>query len=142
MVFEDFIQEKFVAPLCQYYTLEATIAYGVILVLAVVGIYNGLQKMNVRIDRYFFYGVIPFIIYGGWTRALRDHNLYQGWWFCSPPIYVVIAAIAGMAMVVGLYVQKKWKLPYWKFMAGVASVLILYNLTLTKITNPMGFFFV
>lgn len=86
---EEFINENFITPLCSYYTPIGTITYGLILVLAVVGTYKLLKKLKIKIDKKFFIGLLPFIIYGGWTRALRDHELgiYQSNLFCSPPIY-------------------------------------------------------
>ena len=64
---------NYITPLCHYYTLPATLTYGLILVAAVAGLYKLLQKLKIAIDRDFFIGLLPFIIYGGWTRALRDH---------------------------------------------------------------------
>ncbi|MBR9682280.1 MAG: DUF63 family protein, partial [Candidatus Aenigmarchaeota archaeon] len=127
--------DKFVNPLCNYYTLEATIAYGLILVVAVLGIYKLLQKLNVKIDKNFFIALIPFIIFGGWTRALRDHALYEGWWWCSPPIYFMIFAITFLTLLGAIYLDRKFKIPYHKTAFVVGIVLLLYNLTLTQITN-------
>lgn len=133
--FGSWLQEKFLTPLCHYYTLEATLTYGIILVLAVAGVYKLLEKMKIKIDKHFFLGLLPFIIFGGWTRALRDHNLYEGWWWCSPPIYFLIFVLAFGSLLFGIFLQKKFKFEYWKFMAGVGIILLAYNLTMTQITN-------
>ena len=134
MVYE-WIVEKFVNPLCHYYTLEATIAYGLILVLAVLGIYKVLQKWKIKIDKNFFIALLPFIIFGGWTRALRDHGLYEGWWWCSPPIYFLIFGITFLTLLGAIYLDRKSKIPYHRTMFAVGAALLLYNLTLTQITN-------
>ncbi len=138
--------DKFVNPLCHYYTLEATLTYGVILVLAVWGTYNLLQKLKIKIDKRFFIGLLPFIVYGGWTRALRDHLLgYSGWWWCSPPIYFLIFGIGIASLLAGVYLERKTKkskyrkyFQYHKVMFAVGIILSLYNLTLTKISNFYG----
>ncbi|HLC51299.1 MAG TPA: DUF63 family protein [archaeon] len=134
-----FIEEKFIAPLCSYYTLEATITYGLILVAAVYGVYKLLIRLNVRFDRRLVIGLLPFIIYGGWTRALRDHQLYQGWWWCSPPIYFMIFAAALGSLLLGLFLQKRFGIEYEKFMGGIGVLLLLYNASLTSIGNSPAF---
>jgi uncharacterized membrane protein len=132
---ESWINEKFIQPLCHYYTLEATIVYGLLMAGAVFIIYNILKHYNVKIDKYFLISIAPFIIYGGWTRALRDHNLYEGWIFCSPPIYILIFLITIVWLTVSLKIQKSFKIDYYKTMLFIGSMFLLYNLMLTKIVN-------
>ena len=112
---EDFINTNYILPLCKYYTLPGTLTYGIILVAAVALVYKLLQKLEIKIDKHFFYALLPFIIFGGWTRALRDHNLYDGWWWCSPPIYFLIFALAFGSLLVGVGLQRKFKFAYWTF---------------------------
>lgn len=131
--------EKFLAPLCHYYTLENTIVYGIILCLAVLGTYKLLQKLKIKIDKRFFISLIPFIVYGGWTRALTDHGLYQGWWWCSPPIYFLIFAIALFSLLAGIAIQKYFRVSYEKTMLGIGLLLLIYNASLTRITNWSAF---
>jgi uncharacterized membrane protein len=88
--------------------------------------------------------LLPFIIYGGWTRALRDYNLGiygQSSLFCSPPIYFFIFAIALGSLLLGILIEKKSKkrVPYEKTMIMIGSLLLVYNLTLTAIRNIYGF---
>jgi len=151
MTVESFINENFITPLCHYYTLPATITYGVILVLAIIGTYKLLKHLKIRINKKFFIGLLPFIIYGGWTRALRDYNLgiYKSNIFCSPPIYFLIFSIALGSLLLGLLIEKAMKktkysskFSYEKIMAIVGIVLLAYNLTLTTIKNIFGFVFI
>jgi len=138
----DFFNQKFLQPLCHYYTPEATIVYGLILCAAALGTYKLLQKLKIRIDKNFFLALLPFILYGGWTRALRDHNLgiYTTKLFCSPPIYFVIFAIALASLLFGILIQRKFKIEYYKIMATVGILFLIYNLTLTVINNWFAFF--
>jgi uncharacterized membrane protein len=134
---------NYVTPLCHYYTPAATITYGLILVAAVASIYKLLQKLKIRIDRNFFIGLLPFIIYGGWTRALRDHGLgiygSGSWWWCSPPIYFVIAGIALAALFAGIAIQRYTKIKYHHVLLVVGIVLLLYDALMTTITNWFAF---
>ncbi|MBU3896806.1 MAG: DUF63 family protein [Nanoarchaeota archaeon] len=137
----EWFTEKFVTPLCKYYTLESTLIYGLILVLAVIWIYKLLKKLKIKIDKNFFLALLPFIIYGGWTRALRDHllGIYGNqWWWCSPPIYVVIFLITISLLLIGLQLEKSFKIPYYKFMIVSGTLLLLYNLSITRMTNLLS----
>ncbi|MEM5814664.1 MAG: DUF63 family protein, partial [Candidatus Aenigmatarchaeota archaeon] len=112
-------------------------------IVAALGAYKLLQKLNVKIDKRFFLALLPFIVYGGWTRALHDHALgiYEsGWWWCSPPIYFVIFVITLGSLLAGLRLEQRKIVAYEKFMWLIGGLLLLYDLSITKITNLEGFF--
>jgi uncharacterized membrane protein len=142
-VLEEFINENFLNPLCHYYTTIGTITYGLILILAVLGTYKLLKKLKIKIDKKFFLALLPFIIYGGWTRALRDYNLGiygESKLFCSPPIYFFIYAIALASLLLSLLIEKKTKkISYEKIMIVIGILLLLYDFSLTTIKNLSGF---
>ena len=141
----NFFFQNFSGPLCREYTVIGTITYGIILVIAVAGIYKVMQKLKVNFDRKFIFSLLPFIIYGGWTRALRDHMLGiydNAWWWCSPPIYVIIFGITIGALLLGLLLERKFKIPYWKTMLAVGIILLAYDAAITATSgmpNMQGF---
>ncbi len=140
---EEFINENFITPLCHYYTTIGTITYGIVLILAVLGAYKLLKRLKLKIDRKFFIGIIPFIIYGGWTRALRDYQLgiYQSSLFCSPPIYFFVFVITLFSLMLGIYIERstRKKITYEKTMLIIGACFLAYNATLTSITNMFAF---
>lgn len=146
MTIERFINDNFLTPMCHYYTTIGTITYGLILVLAVLGTYKLLKRLKVKIDNRFLIGLLPFIIYGGWTRALRDYQLgvYQSNIFCSPPIYFFMFFITLASLLIGLAVERttKKKLSYEKVMVVIGACFLIYNAALTRITNLFAFSFV
>jgi uncharacterized membrane protein len=143
IMIEEFINENFITPLCRYYTPIGTLTYGLALAVVIFLTYKLLIKMKIKIDRRFFVGLLPFIIYGGWTRALRDYSLgvYESNLFCSPPIYFFIFAVTLTTIVAGVLIEKKTKkrIGYEKVMLVVGTALLLYDLSLTRITNLTGF---
>lgn len=142
MVLQEFISENFLIPMCRYYTTVGTITYGILLIIAVLGTYKLLKYLKIKIDRRFFLGLIPFIIYGGSTRALRDHGLgiYQSNLFCSPPIYFLIYVITLATLLIGLFIERKWKkYRYDRIMIVVGLLLLIYNASLTSINNFFAF---
>ena len=139
---EEFINENFLSPLCKYYTPIGTITYGLLLVMCVVGLYKLLRYLKIKIDKRFFIALFPFIIYGGWTRSLRDYmmGIYQSNLFCSPPIYFFIFVVTIVSFLIGIFVERKLKLMKYEKVAIILSLpLLLYNLTLTNIVNWQGF---
>lgn len=143
MIISDFINENFLTPLCHYYTIIGTITYGIILIFAFLGTYKLLKKLKIKIDKKFFLVLLPFIIYGGWTRALRDYELgiySQSSLFCSPPIYFFVYAITLASLLLGLLIERKAKkFSYEKTMITIGIILLLYNISLTTIRNFYGF---
>lgn len=141
---QDFINLNYIEPLCKYYTPIGSITYGIILVIAAIGVYKLLQRLGIKIDRKFAIGLIPFIIYGGWTRALRDYSLgiYQNNLFCSPPIYFFVFTVALLSLFLGILIERKTKFEYHKTMIIIAIFFLLYNLTLTTIRNSFAFGFI
>lgn len=141
----EFINENFLKPLCYYYTPIGTITYGLILIFAVLLTYKLLKKLKIKINKKFFFALLPFIIYGGWTRALKDYNLgiYQSKLFCSPPIYFFVYIITLASLLLSLFIERKTKkITYEKTMITIGSLFLIYNLTLTKINNFFGFGFI
>jgi len=140
---EDFINENFLNPLCHYYTTVGTITYGLILILAVLGTYKLLKKLKIKIDKRFFIALLPFIVYGGWTRALRDYNLGiygENKLFCSPPIYFFVYVIALLSLLLSIFIERKIKkTTYERIMLLIGSLFLLYDLSLTTINNFFGF---
>ncbi len=139
---EEFISENFIAPLCHYYTPIGTITYGIILAIAFAGTYKLLQRLHIKIDRMFILSLLPFMIYGGWTRALRDYGLGiygESSMFCSPPIYFFIYALALGSLLLGLVLSRaSKKITYYKVMIPIGLALLAYNLSITVIRNIYG----
>lgn len=137
----DFIYTYFLKTMCYEYNVVNTIVYGLILIAAVFGIYKLLEKLKIKIDRKLFYAVIPFIIFGGSARALRDHTeigtIFQSvpQLFCSPIIYFVVFAIALGSLLLGISVQRRFKIEYWKTMAFIGIVILVYNIGNIRIEN-------
>lgn len=137
----DFIYTYFLKTMCYQYNAVNTLVYALILIAAVFGTYKLLERLKIKIDKKLFYAVMPFILFGGSTRALRDHTeidtIFQSipQLFCSPIIYFVIFAITLGSLLLGIAVQRKFKMEYWKTMAAVGTAILLYNIANFRIEN-------
>lgn len=104
------------------YTLESEMTYGLILVIAIFGIYKLLKKYDIKIDWRFALALMPYILFGPTSRVLEDTGYFSEpfvYWFISPLIYFQIAAYALFFLFLGYYLEKKYK----KLKVSVNSVL-------------------
>jgi uncharacterized membrane protein len=80
----------------QGYTIISEITYGIVLILALFGIYKVLERFKIQIDLRFIVSVMPYFFLGGSLRSLEDAELYKEpfvYLFISPLIYFVIGAL-------------------------------------------------
>ena len=94
------------------YTIIAEITYGIILIIALYGIYKLLKKLQIVVDWRFALVLMPFILFGPVTRVLEDTGYFKEpvvYWFISPLIYFQIAAYALFFLLLGYYLEKKYK---------------------------------
>ncbi len=124
-----FVEEYFSGVMGHHYTFIGVLSYGIIFAAAVYLVYEHLLKrIGFRIDGRFMLSLVPFIIFGGTTRALKDANFYQGFFFMSPGIYITIFFITLLSLLLSIAAEKRFKKPYWIFMLGAGSALVLFDL--------------
>ncbi|MFO7791481.1 MAG: DUF63 family protein [Candidatus Saliniplasma sp.] len=86
------------------YNLVNTFAYGVVISVALLGIYEIIQHYNIEVDKRFILSLIPWILLGGALRALEDAGLFReriAPFFISPIIYFALGISAILTMVLG-----------------------------------------
>jgi uncharacterized membrane protein len=87
------------------YTLVSEITYGIILVLALIGIYKLLKRLDIPIDWGFCLALIPYILFGPVTRVLEDTEYFTEptvFLFISPLIYLLTTSFVFFFMFIGL----------------------------------------
>jgi uncharacterized membrane protein len=132
------------------YTLVSELTYGVILVLAIIGIYKLLKKLDIPIDWGFCLALMPYILFGPVTRVLEDTEYYTEptvFFFISPLIYLVTAGFVFFFMFTGLgasRLEQRHKpriiilLLLGVFLAYSLGYTILYLLGLTGSVRPIN----
>ena len=91
------------------YTLVSEITYGIILVIALYGIYMILKRLNISIDWGFCLALMPYILFGPVTRVLEDTEYFHEpfvYWFISPLIYLQIAVYALGFIFLGYFLKR------------------------------------
>lgn len=125
------IDELFMGPMGHHYTLPAILLYGLLFIAAIYLVYTFvLKKFKVKVNLVFILSLVPFIIYGGMTRALRDAGAYTGYLFVSPGIYITLFFITLASLIFSILIQRRFKISYWKPMVIIGSILILIDVIL------------
>lgn len=95
----------------QGYTIVSELTYGIILIVALYGIFRLLERLKFAIDLKFVLSVLPFIFLGATLRIMEDAELYKDpfvFLIISPVIYFVIGAlIIGMLLSCKVLEKKK-----------------------------------
>jgi len=141
---EDFFRTYFVNPifLNQGYNPVNTVAYALILVVAAYFIYKILVRMKVKIDRRLGMSVVPYIILGSSSRILVDSGITDTYLLVSPFIYVVIFVVTFAVLLMSRYLEREYKIPYYKIMTGVGVALVIIPISFLRIGNPIALVYV
>jgi uncharacterized membrane protein len=150
MDFADFISEYFLNPILSngWFNPVNSVAYGIVLVVAVYFVFKLLKRMNIRIDRRFLYAILPFILWGATTRVLHDAAYYGALkgavgeffslpFFPTPGSYFITFTLALVVLLISLAFQRYLKKPYWKVMLATGIALDVLNFALMPAFNPI-----
>jgi uncharacterized membrane protein len=102
-------QDRTINGISEGYNMVSTLTYGIILAAAIFVIYRLIVVLGIELDKWFFLAVIPFILFGGFARALEDAMLFTEpaiYLFIAPNIYVFTGLIAVAFMVISQILSK------------------------------------
>ncbi len=69
-----FIEENFIEPVleCGDFNIFNSLAYALVLIIAVIGVHRLIRKLDIHIDRHFALAILPFILWASSMRVLSD----------------------------------------------------------------------
>ncbi|AEC51432.1 hypothetical protein PNA2_0515 [Pyrococcus sp. NA2] len=121
----DFFRRYFVDPI-KYntgYNPVNTLTYAIILGLATLLVYKVLKKLRIKIDNAFFRALIPYMIFGAFTRALTDAGVFPRTYITvSPGIYFLVFSIAFPALIISHRFFKDWRGVFLSFGWGLVLI--------------------
>ncbi len=136
-----FFEDYFIRPTLEHtgYNMVNTIAYAIILIVALFAIYKILVKTGIKLDRNLWLSLLPFVFLGGALRALQDINFFGflGVYhalFVTPMIYIIIFLLAFAGILVSKYVWKSFLKYFGIVLAVISAVLVVINAK-----NPIAF---
>jgi len=128
MDFGQEIIDYFLTPTATGYTVSKTLAYSLVLIVAVYGIFRLLKKLGIKVDKKLVISIIPFIVFGSTLRVIQDAGLVDSYFFVTPGIYLLVFIMAFSSIMVSAILDKKYSMPYYKtsFILGVISLPFLF----------------
>ena len=96
------------------YTILSEITYAIILVIALYAIYRLLKRLKITVDWRFTLALMPYILFGPISRVLEDSEFFGEpfvYWYISPLIYLQITIYALFFLILGYYLEKKFRKP-------------------------------
>ncbi len=118
------------------YTPTSTVSYALILVLALIGIWFLLQRLDIGDSHGFFYALVPFMVFGGALRTLEDANialLNEGLapvvslpWVAiiiSPFIYFTVFFITVSVLLLAVFLHRHSYISRYEYPLGIVGSL-------------------
>ena len=134
------------------YTWQSYAGYVPTLLLLLVGIYFVVEWLEIDRFREGFYGLFPFMLFGGALRTVEDANVQADLliplpWsalLISPFIYVVVALVAVVAVVIAVWLERRGTVSNYAYpLAAIgtgALVLTVAILAVLSARGGIGFF--
>ncbi len=132
------LEEYFLNPIMSngWFNPVNTLAYSIVLVIAVWAVYRLVLKMKIPIDSRFALAVLPFIFWGSSTRVMHDaavagvltNTIYSAPFFVTPGSYFITFGLTLGVLLLSLLIQRFSRLLYWKPMLVIGLILCAWNL--------------
>jgi uncharacterized membrane protein len=129
------------------YTPQDYLIYFAIL-LVVLWFFTNVFFKRIKFDDKFLLLASPYIVFGVTLRMLSDVGVVERsqLWNITPGVYIVTVAAGLVSVGVGLLIERRTSVEYWKFPLAVGAVLALittYNLAVhvnhpVRILYPFG----
>lgn len=136
----DFFHKYFVDPinLGTGYNPINTFAYALLFVIVTYLVYEFLKKFKIRPDKRFVLAITPWVIFGIFLRVMEDSGLIKSKLFVTPNIWLLFTFLIASGLVFSKFLEKKYKIPYFKFMVVLGLVGVGILLPFMRIRNFRG----
>ncbi len=142
MSIADFIRQYYIDPIVlnQGYNFVNTLTYALLVVIATWFTFKFLEKMKVEINRNFVVSIMILVVLGTMVRLLEEAGISTSYFLVTPMIWIETFAFVFGLFLASKFVEKRFKIPYYKTLSAVGLALILIPLTLIlgKLTQFTG----
>lgn len=118
---------------------------GFILLVIILWLLKRYLFTRVDLDRDFMIALIPPIVFAITIRLLADAGVYEKsqWWSVTPGIYVLGVAYGLVLVGMGLLLQERYGIRYWKVVLVLGAVTVPYFLIrlISEMSSPIRFFY-
>jgi len=142
MSIADFIRQYYIDPMVlgEGYNFVNTLTYALLVVLATYLSFKFLEKMKIEINRNFVVSIMILVVLGTMVRLLEEAGISASYFLVTPMIWIESFAGIFALFLISKFVERKFKIPYYRTLSGVGLVLMVIPLALilSKITNITG----
>ena len=142
MSLADFIRQYYLDPIAlgEGYNFVNTLTYALLVVLATYLSFKFLEKMKIEINRNFVVSIMILVVLGTMVRLLEEAGISASYFLVTPMIWIESFAGIFALFLISKFVERKFKIPYYRTLSGVGLVLMVIPLALilSKITNITG----
>ncbi|MBI2005446.1 MAG: DUF63 family protein [Candidatus Aenigmarchaeota archaeon] len=144
MSIADFIRQYYIDPMVlnQGYNFVNTLTYAIFVVVATWLTFKFLEKMKIEINRNFVVSIMILVILGTMIRLLEETSISTSYFLVTPLIWIESFAFIFGLFLVSKFIEKKFKISYYKTLSAVGLVLIIVPLVLVlgRLTQLTGMF--
>ncbi len=132
MSIADFIRQYYIDPMVlgEGYNFVNTLTYALLVVLATYLSFKFLEKMKVKIDTNFVASIMILVVLGTMVRLLEEAGISTSYFLVTPMIWIESFAFILGLFFVSKFIEKKFKIPYYKTLSGIGLFLIIIPLVL------------
>ena len=109
--FDRFVEPYYWGPIRgdTGYNLVNTVSWAILLGLCLLGLSQLVNFLKIKVSDTFIYGAVAWVVTGSIFRVLEDTNMFLPplqYVMITPPIYLLFALFAIIAVLIGIYVQR------------------------------------
>jgi uncharacterized membrane protein len=121
------------------YTVSGTLTLGVVLVALTFGFFFLFKKLKIKLNNDSLVASFLWVLLSAIVRVSEDAGIYPNNFFTvSPGIILLFAIIIIPLSLVSCYLEKKFKIDFWKSLGVFALVGILIHIPLLYPKNVVG----
>ncbi len=137
MSITDFIQQYYINPMVHGtgYNFVNSLTYAILFIFAIYSIFLLLKKLKISIDKRFVLAILPFVLFGSFTRVLEDAEIFKTYLLVTPFIYGIMIGLIVFSFLISFLIQKRFKIGYYKTMFFIGIFLLSFPLALLKFQN-------
>ena len=138
----DFIRQYYIDPLVlnQGYNFVNTLTYALFVVFVTWLTFKFIEKMKIDVNRNFVMSITILVVLGTIVRLLEEAGVSSSYFLVTPMIWIESFTFIFGLFLVSKFIEKKFKIPYYKTLSAVGLVLIIFPLVLilSRLTQLTG----
>ncbi|MEM5777358.1 MAG: DUF63 family protein [Candidatus Aenigmatarchaeota archaeon] len=141
---KSLFEKYFIDPIIhrEGYNIINTFVYSLIFVFFAAITFEFLKKLKIKVDWKLAFSITPFVLSSVIIRVLKDAEIVFGYIFVTPNIWFIAFIFIMLNLFISVFIEKKFKIPYYKIMFISGYIIFSSLLGLIQINNLIALFYV